>query len=247
MDEIYERTAMLLGKESVKRLRGAKVAVFGLGGVGGHAVEALARAGVGSLTLTDGDDVSLSNLNRQLFATVSSVGKAKTDAAAERIGEVAPDCSLTLIKKFVLPENINEFDFSEYDYVVDAIDTVSSKLAIIKACAAVNTPVISAMGAGNKLDPTRFEVADIYETSVCPLAAVIRRECRKAGVEKLKVVYSREEAVKPEYIPEGDGESKKTPPASVSFVPSVCGLIIAGEVIKDICAEEIKHSLDGRK
>lgn len=247
MDNITERTEMLLGREAVEQLKKAHVAVFGLGGVGGHAAEALARAGVGALTLVDGDRVSVSNLNRQLFATVSTVGMNKTDAAAIRIREVAPDCRLTLVNSFVLPENIGGFDFSSYDYVVDAIDTVSTKLALIKACDAVGTPIISAMGAGNKLDPTRFEVADIYETSVCPLAAVIRRECRKAGVHRLKVVYSREEAVKPEFLPESDGETKKTPPASCSFVPSVCGLIIAGEVVKDICADELAQSLEARK
>ena len=240
------RTAMLIGKDSVNRLHRAHVAVFGLGGVGGHAVEALARAGVGSLTLIDGDRISESNLNRQLFATVSTIGMKKTDAAAARIHEISPDCALTLNDSFVLPENIGQFDFSAYDYVIDAIDTVSAKLAIIKACDSVGTPVISAMGAGNKLDPTRFEVADIYSTSVCPLAAVIRRECRKSGVRRLKVVYSREEAVKPEFLPESDGETKKTPPASVSFVPSVCGLIIAGEVVKDICADEIARSFEER-
>ena len=241
-----ERTAMLIGRDAADKLTSSSVAVFGLGGVGGHAVEALARAGVGRLTLIDGDDVSMSNLNRQLFATVSTVGMAKTDAAAKRISEIAPDCRLTLVKSFVLPENISDFDFSKFDYVIDAIDTVSSKLAIIKACDAVDTPVISAMGAGNKLDPTRFEVADIYSTSVCPLAAVIRRECRKAGVKQLKVVYSREPALKPEFLPDTDGDSRKTPPASISFVPSVCGLIIAGEVIKDICANEISASLEKR-
>lgn len=247
MSDKNERTEMLLGREAVEQLKKAHVAVFGLGGVGGHAAEALARAGVGALTLVDGDRVSVSNLNRQLFATVSTVGMDKTEAAAIRIREVAPDCRLTLVNSFVLPENIGDFDFSAYDYVVDAIDTVSTKLALIKACDKVSTPIISAMGAGNKLDPTRFEVADIYETSVCPLAAVIRRECRKAGVRRLKVVYSREEAVKPEFLPESDGETKKTPPASCSFVPSVCGLIIAGEVVKDICANELARSLEARK
>ena len=247
MSDKNERTEMLLGREAVEQLKKAHVAVFGLGGVGGHAAEALARAGVGALTLVDGDRVSVSNLNRQLFATVSTVGMDKTDAAAIRIREVAPDCRLTLVNSFVLPENIGGFDFSAYDYVVDAIDTVSAKLALIKACDAVGTPIISAMGAGNKLNPTRFEVADIYSTSVCPLAAVIRRECRKAGVSRLKVVYSREEAVKPEFLPESDGETKKTPPASCSFVPSVCGLIIAGEVVKDICADELARSLEARK
>ena len=241
-----QRTAMLLGSESVNKLSRMHVAVFGIGGVGGHAAEALARAGVGHLTLIDGDTVAESNLNRQLFATVSTVGIPKTEAAARRLADVAPDCRLTLVQDFILPENIGQFDFSSFDYVIDAVDTVSAKLAIIKACDAVGTRVISAMGAGNKLDPTRFEVADIYKTSVCPLAAVIRRECRKAGIRRLKVVYSREEAKKPEFTPPADGESRRTPPASAPFVPSVSGLIIAGEVIKDLCAEEIRKSLVAR-
>ena len=246
MNNKDERTAMLLGRTSVDRLAAAHVAVFGIGGVGGHTAEALARAGVGHLTLVDGDTVSETNLNRQLFATRSTVGMPKTEAAALRLADAAPDCRLTLVQDFILPENIDQFDFSSYDYVVDAVDTVSAKLAIIKACDACGTPVISAMGAGNKLDPTRFEVADIYKTSVCPLAAVIRRECRKAGIKRLKVVYSREEAVKPEFTPAADPDSRKIPPASVSFVPSVCGLIIAGEVIKDLCAAELEKSLETR-
>lgn len=243
-NEISERTAMLLGVDAVARLSSAHVAVFGLGGVGGHTAEALARAGVGALTLIDGDMVAESNMNRQLFATASSVGLAKTEAAARRLADAAPACRLTRVQSFVLPENIGDFDFSSYDYVVDAIDTVSAKLAIIKACDAAGVPAISAMGAGNKLDPTRFEVADIYKTSVCPLAAVIRRECRKAGVKRLKVVYSREPAVVPEFMPQTNG--RRTPPASVSFVPSVSGLIIAGEVIKDLAKDEISRSLDAR-
>ena len=245
MDTKTERTAMLIGRASVERLASASVAIFGIGGVGGHTAEALARAGVGHLTLIDGDEVAESNMNRQIFATASTVGMPKTEAAAKRLSDAAPDCRLTLVQKFILPENMDQFDFSSYDYVVDAVDTVSSKLAIIKACDACGTPVISAMGAGNKLDPSRFEVADIYKTSVCPLAAVIRRECRKAGVKQLKVIYSREEAIKPEFTP-ADPDSRKTPPASISFVPSVSGLIIAGEVIKDLCAAEIEKSLETR-
>ena len=245
-----ERTSMLLGKASTDKLKNCHVAVFGLGGVGGHTVEALVRSGVGELTLIDGDTVAESNLNRQIFATRSTVGMNKTAAAEKRIREISDECVLHLRQEFVLPENIAAFDFSEYDYVVDAIDTVSAKLAIIKACHAVGTPVISAMGAGNKLDPTRFEVADISKTSVCPLAAVVRRELRKSGINHLKVVYSKEERVKPEYMPEDEEPancpSKKIPPASCAFVPSVSGLIIAGEVIKDLCKTEIEESLKNR-
>ena len=241
-----ERTSMLLGKASTDKLKNCHVAVFGLGGVGGHTVEALVRSGVGELTLIDGDTVAESNLNRQIFATRKTVGMNKTEAAEVRIREISDECILHLRQEFVLPESIDKFDFSKYDYVVDAIDTVSAKLAIIKACHEVGTPVISAMGAGNKLDPTRFEVADISKTSVCPLAAVVRRELRKAGINHLKVVYSKEERVKPEYMPEEDGDGKKIPPASCAFVPSVSGLIIAGEVIKDICKTEIEESLKNR-
>lgn len=246
-----ERTSMLLGSEAVKKLKNCHVAVFGLGGVGGHTVEALVRSGVGELTLVDADRVAESNLNRQIIATSRTVGMLKTDAMADRIREIGAECTLHLHPTFVLPENIDTFDFAQFDYVVDAIDTVSAKLAMIKACHAVGTPIISAMGAGNKLDPTRFEVCDIFETSVCPLAAIIRRELRKAGVPGLKVVYSKEVAVKPEFQPEPDadvpdGVRKKAVPASCAFVPSVSGLIIAGEVIKDLCKTEIKESLDNR-
>ena len=246
MNNVNERTEMLIGASAVNKLKTAHVAIFGIGGVGGHAAEALARAGVGELTLIDGDTVAASNLNRQIFATVSTVGMPKTEAAALRLRDVAPDCRLNLVQDFILPDNIGQFDFSSFDYVIDAVDTVSAKLAIIKACDGAKTRVISAMGAGNKLDPTRFEVADIYKTSVCPLAAVIRRECRIAGIRRLKVVYSREDALKPEFVPPSDGETRRTPPGSISFVPSVSGLIIAGEVIKDLCAEEIKQSLESR-
>lgn len=237
--ESLVRTAMLLGEEAVERLSRAHVAVFGIGGVGGHAAEALVRSGVGELTLIDGDDVAESNLNRQIFALRSTVGMPKTEAAAKRLYDLNPSVKLHLVQAFVLPEDVEAMDFSSFDYVIDAIDTVSSKLAIIKKCDALGIRAISAMGAGNKLDPTRFEVADIYETSVCPLAAVVRRECRKSGVKKLKVVYSREEAIRPHFQPVGDGEEKRRAvPASSAFVPSVSGLIIAGEVVKDLAAED---------
>lgn len=233
-EESFVRTAMLLGREPVEKLHRAHVAVFGLGGVGGHAAEALVRSGVGTLTLVDHDTVAESNLNRQIFATHSTVGMAKTDAAEQRLHEIVPDCVIRKLPVFVLPENITSIDFSEFDYVIDAVDTVSAKLAVIKAASAAGVPVISAMGAGNKLDPTRFEVTDIYKTSVCPLAAVMRRELRKAGVPSCKVVYSRETPVTPAFIPEEAAESRRKPPASCAFVPSVCGLIMAGEVIRDL-------------
>lgn len=233
--EAFVRTAMLLGEEAVDKLKNSHVAIFGIGGVGGHACEALVRSGIGELTLIDGDDVAESNLNRQIFATRSTIGMPKTEAAAIRLRDISPDCKLNLIQSFVLPENVEEMDFSKFDYIIDAIDTVSAKLAIIKKCDALGIPMISAMGAGNKLDPTRFEVADIYETSTCPLAAVIRRECRKSGVKALKVVYSREPAITPHFQPPAEPDSKRRlTPASSAFVPSVSGLIIASEVIRDL-------------
>ncbi len=218
---------MLFGKEAMEKLAAARVAVFGIGGVGGYVVEALARSGVGAIDLIDNDKVSLTNINRQIIATHRTVGRYKVDVAAERIAEINPDCKVAAHKTFYLPETQGEFDFTKYDYVVDAIDTVTGKLAIIENADRCKTPVISSMGAGNKTDPTAFRVADVYETSVCPLAKVMRRELKKRGIEKLKVVYSTEEPLKPE-----GGE--RGVPASCAFVPSVVGLIIAGEVIKDL-------------
>ncbi len=239
-----ERTEMLLGGEAVAKLARSHVAVFGLGGVGGHAVEALVRAGVGELTLVDGDIVVPSNLNRQIFATKSTIGMPKIRAAEQRIREIDENIRLNLVKAFVLPDNICElFDFGRFDYVIDAVDTVSAKIAIVEQCVKANVPVISAMGAGNKLDPTKFVVTDIYKTDTCPLAAVMRRELRKRGVPGLKVVYSREKAIKPAFQP--DGERKNTP-ASCSFVPSACGLIITGEVVRDLCRDEIEKSIEER-
>lgn len=242
-NEINKRTEMLIGRSSVERLSRSHVAVVGLGGVGGHAAEALARAGVGQLTLIDGDAVAASNMNRQLFAAASTIGLAKTEAAVRRLADAAPSCRLMPMQIFLTPENIPSLDLQSFDYVVDAIDSTSSKLALIKACSDSGVPIISAMGAGNKLDPTRFEVSDIYKTDTCPLAAVIRRECRRAGIKRLKVVYSREPAISPVSSPDTEGGGR-TPPASISFVPSVCGLIIAGEVIKDLAADEIARALD---
>ncbi len=223
---------MLIGREAVERLMSSRVAVFGLGGVGGYTVEALARCGVGALDLIDNDRVALSNLNRQIIAVRNTIGMKKTEAAALRIKAINPDCRVTLHSVFYLPDTKDEFDFSDYDYVVDAIDTVTGKLQLIEEAERAGTPIISSMGAGNKLDPTLFRVADIYETSVDPLCRVIRGECRKRGIKKLKVVYSTEKPRAP--IFEEKGSTRRSTPASISFVPSVCGLIIAGEVVKDL-------------
>ncbi len=236
MTEQFARTYLLLGKEGLERLKNSTVAVFGVGGVGGYAVEALARSGVGALVLVDNDVVCESNINRQIIATHESVGRSKVDVARERILSINPDCCVTAVKAFYLPENGGEYDFSAYDYVIDAIDTVKGKLGLIEQAQAAGTPIISAMGAGNKLDPTLFRVADIYETSVCPLARVMRTECRKRGIKHLKVVYSTELARKPLEPPEGEepAAGRRSTPGSVAFVPAVAGLILAGEVIRDL-------------
>ena len=227
----FSRTALLIGEEGVEKLNNSKVAVFGVGGVGGYVVEALARSGVGALELIDKDTVSTSNINRQIIALHSTVGRLKTEVMAERVKDINPDCKVSVRNLFYLAETAGEFDFSSYDYVVDAIDTVSGKLALVEQAKKANVPVISSMGAGNKLDATAFEVADITKTSVCPLARVIRRELKKRGIEHLKVVYSKEEPLPSALI---DEESGKAIPGSIAFVPSVVGLIIAGEVIKDL-------------
>lgn len=229
MDERHSRTAMMLGRDAVERLFGARVAVFGIGGVGGYAVEALARAGVGELHLFDADRVSRSNINRQIIALESTVGKYKTEVMRQRILDINPEARVYTYNVFVDEGNIPEIDFSKFDYVIDAIDSVRSKIALIAAAYAASVPTISAMGAGNKLDPTRFEVADISKTSVCPLARAVRIGLRKKGIEHLKVVYSRELPIRTD-IPEG-GERA---PGSVSFVPSVMGIILASAAIKDI-------------
>ena len=233
MGDIFHRTRLMLGDDAVNRLASARVAVFGVGGVGGYVVEALARSGIGALDLIDNDTVSESNLNRQIIALHSTIGKYKTEVAAERVHDINPDCSVVCRNMFFLPENRNEIDFSQFDYVVDAIDTVSGKLALIECAQSFGVPVISSMGAGNKLDPTAFEVADIYDTLVCPLARVMRTECRKRGIKHLKVVYSKEP---PMNVPEAaaNEQNKKRAPGSVAFVPSVAGLIIAGEVVKEL-------------
>ena len=232
--ERLSRTEMLLGEEGVDRLKNAHVAVFGIGGVGGHIAEALARSGVGELTLVDSDTVSESNINRQIIATYDTMGRYKTEAAAERILSVNPNCIVHQRKEFYLPEKSADYDFTKFSYVADAIDTVSGKISLIMESKAAGVPVISAMGAGNKLDPTAFEVSDIYKTSVCPLAAVMRRELRKRGVDSLKCVYSKEPALRPRETTDENGERKKLPPGSTAFVPGVVGLIMAGEIIKEL-------------
>ena len=235
MADQFSRSELLLGKMAIEKLKKSRVAVFGLGGVGGYAVEALARAGVGGLYLVDHDVISLSNLNRQLYATHQTIGQYKADVAAKRVAEINPQCEVHIYKTFYLPEKSDQFDFGQYDYVVDAIDTVSSKIGLIMEAKKAGTPIISAMGAGNKLNPTLFEVTDIYKTSVCPLAQVMRRELKKRGVEGLKVVYSKEKPMKPRVDEAELKESgKRQIPGSVSFVPPVVGFILAGEVIKDL-------------
>lgn len=235
MKEQYTRTALLLGEDAVERLRGARVAVFGLGGVGGAALEALARAGIGTLDLIDSDKVSESNINRQIIALHSTVGKNKTEVCAERIHDIDPDIKVNLHTMFFLPENADTFDFSAFDYIVDAIDTVSAKLAIIERATALGVPVISSMGTGNKTDPTLFKISDIYKTSVCPLAKVMRRELKARGIKRLNVVWSEEE---PRKVSVDDGGPRRGVPASCSFVPPVAGYILASKVIKDIAGKE---------
>ena len=233
----FSRTELLIGKEGMERLSKSRVAVFGVGGVGGYTVEALARSGIGELDLIDNDQVALTNLNRQIIATTKTLGRDKVDVAKERVMEINPSAKVNIYKKFYLPETKEEFDFTKYDYVVDAIDTVSGKIALVEQAKEAGVPIISSMGAGNKLDPTAFRVADIYKTSVCPLAKVMRRELKKRGIRKLKVVYSEEMPIVPEKnaeMEQAEPTQKRQVPGSVAFVPSVVGLIIAGEVIKDL-------------
>lgn len=229
MREEFSRSAMLLGEENIEKLSNARVAVFGVGGVGGYVVEALARSGVGFLDLVDNDKISKSNINRQIIALQSTVGNFKVDVAEQRVKDINPDIVVQTHKIFFMPDTSSQFDFTQYDYVVDAIDTVTGKIELITKCKEHNIKVISAMGAGNKLDATAFEVADIFKTSVCPLARVMRRELKERGISKLKVVYSKEE---PHLVKNEEG--KKPIPGSSSFVPPIVGLIIAGEVIKDL-------------
>lgn len=245
----FSRTELLLGEEAIKKLQNARVAVFGIGGVGGHVCEALVRSGVGSFDLIDSDTVSITNINRQIIATHKTVGKYKTEVMKERMLEINPKVNVTVHNCFFLPENADEFAFEEYDYVVDAVDTVTAKIELVMKCKEMDIPIISSMGAGNKIEPSMFKVADIYKTNICPLAKVMRRELKKRGVRKLKVVYSEELPIKQneeaalkykeECMDENSldkaGASKRQVPGSLAFVPSVAGLIIAGEVVKDLC------------
>ena len=244
----FSRTELLLGKEGMERLKNARVAVFGVGGVGGYVCEALVRSGVGSFDLIDDDKVCLTNLNRQIIATRSTVGKYKVDVMKERMLDINPDVQVETYKCFFLPENADDFPFAEYDYVVDAVDTVTAKIELVMKCQSMGVPIISSMGAGNKLDASAFQVADIYKTKMCPLAKVMRRELKKRGVKKLKVVYSEEKPTKPIedmaiscrthcICPPGAAHKcteRRDIPGSMAFVPSVAGLIVAGEVVKDL-------------
>ncbi len=238
MDEIFSRQNIIFGLESLEKLKNSRVAVFGVGGVGGYVCEALARSGVGTLDIVDNDTVSLSNINRQIFALNSTVGKLKVDAAKERLQDINPDLTINTYNCFFLKDNEKDFSFENYDYIVDAIDTVSGKLQLAIIADRLSIPIISSMGAGNKIDPTAFKVSDIYKTSVCPLAKAMRKLCRENGVKKLKVVYSEEEPTTREPIVD-EFSNKRQIPGSVSFVPSVVGLIMAGEVIKDIIGEKL--------
>lgn len=235
--ELYSRTQLLLGNQAMEKLKNAKVAVFGLGGVGGYVVEALARSGVGALELIDHDTISITNMNRQLLATHATLGQSKAQAAEQRVLDINPHIQVTARQTFFGPETAHSFEFKQYTYVVDAIDTVTGKLALITAAQAAGVPIISCMGTGNKLDPTKFQIGDISKTSVCPLARIMRKECAKRGIKHVKVLFSTEDPISPtpdpawaEELPEG----RRALPGSVAFVPSVAGLMIAGEVIKDI-------------
>ena len=234
--EEFSRIQRLVGEDAMARLAAARVAVFGIGGVGGYVAEALARSGVGKLDLIDHDTVALSNLNRQIIALHSTVGQSKVDVMARRIADINPEAQVRAIPLFYLPETADRFDFHEYDYVVDAIDTVAGKMELVRRAREANVPIICSMGAGNKLDPTAFRVADIYKTSVCPLAKVMRGLCRKEGIKSLKVVYSEEPPMTPA-PPEGHTEGK-IPPASAIFAPAAAGLAIAAEVVKDLIGEQ---------
>lgn len=243
MSEAFSRTELIYGPDVMQHLARCRVAVFGIGGVGGYVVEALARTGIGALDLIDSDRVCLSNINRQILATTKTVGRYKVDVAEERIRDISPDCTVRTYRIFYLPDTQDRFDFRNYDYVVDAIDTVTGKLTIIENAKRAGVPVISSMGAGNKTDPAAFEVADLYDTSVCPLAKVMRRECKKRGITSLKVVYSKE---KPVSVREGavqEETRRRSTPGSTAFTPSAAGLIIAGEVVNDL-AGQVKGGWD---
>lgn len=237
MKEQFSRIERLVGTEAMEKLYNARVAVFGIGGVGGHATEALVRSGVGAIDIIDSDDVAVSNINRQLIATHSTVGRKKVEVMKERLLDINPAVKVEAYACFFLSETEAQFDFTKYDYVIDAVDTVTAKLALVEACEKAGTPIISSMGAGNKLDPTAFEVTDIYKTSVCPLAKVMRRELKKRNIKQLKVVYSKEEPLTPADTPDevnDEVRQRRATPGSVAFVPSVAGLVMAGEVVKEL-------------
>ena len=240
MTDRFSRPEMLLGSDAMEKLRNARVAVFGLGGVGGYIVEALARSGVGALDIIDNDTVSITNLNRQIVAVEGTVGMPKTEAAKMRIMQINPDCKVTAYNTFYMPENSSDFDFTKYDYIADAIDTVTAKIELVMNANKCGTPIICSMGTGNKLNPAELEVADIYKTSVCPLARIMRYELKRRGIKKLKVVYSKEMPIVPtgaaaETCP-AESTGKKNVPGSTAFVPAVAGMIIASEIVKDICS-----------
>ena len=239
MPDRFSRTERILGPEAMMRLAQARIAVFGLGGVGSYVVEALARSGIGSLDLVDNDRICLSNLNRQIIATEKTLGMLKTEAETERVLEINPSCTVRAHCLFFLPETAGEFDFREYDYVVDAVDTVTAKLALIEAAKAAGTPIISSMGTGNKKNPGALRIADLYDTSVCPLARIMRKECRKRGIEKLKVVYSQEEPTAPFKSEDQDNSGRRSVPGSTAFVPAAAGLLIAAEVVNDIINRKV--------
>ena len=242
MENQYARTQLLLGADAMTRLRNARVAVFGIGGVGGYTVEALARCGIGTLDLVDHDTVSLSNINRQIIATHSTVGQYKVDVAMRRIADIDPTIQVNPHNTFFLPETADQFDFRSFDYVVDAIDTVTGKLELIAKAKEAGVPIISCMGTGNKLDPSKFEITYLHKTSVCPLARIMRKECHKRGLDHIKVLYSREDVLEPQAedgnpLPVPENASRRSVPGSISFVPSVAGMMIAGEVIRDLIAQ----------
>ncbi|MBO5208585.1 MAG: tRNA threonylcarbamoyladenosine dehydratase [Lachnospiraceae bacterium] len=230
----FARTELLLGDEAMEKLKKTSVIIFGIGGVGGYVVEALARSGIGSFALVDDDEVNITNLNRQIIATKDTIGRYKVDVMKERILSINPEAAVTVHKCFYLPENAGEFDFSKYSYVVDAIDTVTAKIELVLQAQKAGVPIISSMGTGNKLNPMQLEISDIYKTSVCPLAKVMRRELKKRNVKKLKVLYSKEEPIKPQGMVEEDAGRRRSIPGSTAFVPSAAGLIIASEIVKDI-------------
>lgn len=238
MNEKFARTEMLLGTEAMDKLKNTKVAVFGIGGVGGYVAEALVRSGIGKLVLVDNDTVSESNINRQIIATTKTIGRFKTEVMKERALEINPEIKIEECRCFFLPENAEAFDFTEYDYVVDAVDTVTAKIAIIEKAKAAGVPVISCMGTGNKLNPGAFEITDISKTSVCPLAKVMRKELKDRGIQGVKVLYSREEAMKPKVNITAQ-EGRRSTPGSTSFVPPLAGLMIAGEVVRDLIIDSV--------